>query len=86
MQYAFISADGKLVNIIEGALSPTEKIRFLADYRVLYGAEQIVEVEAEQRPAIGGTYTDGVFTAPPDQEPVPEPQPEPLPEIMEPEI
>jgi hypothetical protein len=86
MRYAFIDFNGIVVNVISGALTASEQARFLADYRTLFGAEQIIEVEAETTVWIGGTYTEGVFTAPPAPEPVPEPQPEPLPEIMEPEI
>jgi hypothetical protein len=69
----------------------------LADYRVLFGAESIVAVDADTAVWIGGSYTDGTFTAPPEPEPEPEPVPiveviaeplpEPLPEVItEPEI
>jgi hypothetical protein len=68
MNYAFINADGIVVNLISGALSPTEQQRFLADYRVLFGAESIVAVDATTSVWIGGSYTDGTFTAPPEPE------------------
>jgi hypothetical protein len=89
----FINADGIVVNVISGALTEIEQQRFLADYRVLFGAESIVAVDADTAVWIGGSYTDGTFTAPPEPEPVPiveviaEPLPEPLPEVItEPEI
>jgi len=93
MNYAFIDANGIVVNVISGALAPIEQQRFLADYRVLFGAESIVAVDADTAVWIGGSYTDGTFTAPPQPEPEPiveviaEPLPEPLPEVItEPEI
>jgi hypothetical protein len=87
MRYAFINADGIVVNVISGALTEIEQQRFLADYRALFGAESIVAVDADTAVWIGGSYTDGVFTAPPEPEPVPEVLPEPLPEVVtEPEI
>ena len=81
--YAFTNADGIVVNVISGALSPTEQQRFLTDYAVLFGATQIVAVDATTAVWIGGSYTDGTFTEPP----APEPLPEPLPEVVtEPEV
>ena len=65
MNYAFIDANGIVVNLISGALSEIEQQRFLADYRVLFGATQIVAVDADTTVWIGGTYTDGTFTPPP---------------------
>ena len=82
MRYAFINADGIVVNVIVGVLSPIEQQRFLADYRVLFGAEQIVAVDEGTAVWIGGTYTDGVFMAPPQPEPVPEPEPIAEPEAL----
>jgi hypothetical protein len=93
MNYAFIDANGIVVNVISGTLAPIAQQRLLADYRVLFGAESIVAVDADTAVWIGGSYTDGTFTAPPEPEPVPiveviaEPLPEPLPEVItEPEI
>jgi hypothetical protein len=89
MRYAFIDSNGIVVNVISGALTASEQARFLTDYRALFGAEQIIEVEAETTVWIGGTYTEGVFAPPPEPEPepAPEPLPEPLPEPQpEPEI
>jgi hypothetical protein len=93
MNYAFIDANGIVVNVVSGALSEIEQQRLLADYRALFGAEQVVAVDADTAVWIGGSYTDGTFTAPPEPEPEPEPEviaepvPEPLPEVVtEPEI
>lgn len=87
MRYAFINADGIVVNVISGALTASEQARFLSDYGILFGAIACIEVDAETAVWVGGSYTDGVFQAPPEPEPVPEPQPEPLPEPQpEPEI
>ena len=87
MRYAFINANGIVVNVISGALSEIEQQRFLADYRALFGAQSIVAVDADTAVWIGGSYTDGTFIAPPEPEPVPEVLPEPLPEVVtEPEI
>ena len=70
MNYAFIDANGVVVNLISGTLNPIEQQRFLADYRILFGAEQIIEVDSGTPVWIGGSYTDGVFTAPPEPEPI----------------
>lgn len=86
-RYAFINGNGIVVNVVSGALAPIEQQRFLADYRVLFGAESIIAVDAETAVWIGGSYTDGVFAPPPEPEPVPEVLPEPLPEeVTEPEL
>ena len=89
MKYAFTNSSGIVVNVIVGALAESQQQALLNDYRVLFGAEQIIEVDAETSVWIGGSYTDGVFAPPPEPEPepVPEPLPEPLPEPQpEPEI
>lgn len=75
MRYAFTDSNGIVVQVISGALNPTQQAQFLRDYSVLFGAVAIVEVEPETSVWIGGAYTDGVFTPPP--------QPEPAPEIVE---
>ena len=89
MRYAFINADGIVVNVISGALTASQQARFLADYGILFGAIACIEVDAETAVWVGGSYTDGVFAPPPEPEPepAPEPLPEPLPEPQpEPEI
>jgi hypothetical protein len=75
MNYAFTNADGIVVQVITGLLNADEQALFLRDYSVLFGAVAIIEVEPDTSVWIGGAYTDGVFTPPP--------QPEPLPEIVE---
>lgn len=87
MRYAFINAESIVVQVITGALNAAQQAMFLRDYAVLFGAVAIVEVSTEAQVWIGGSYTDGVFQAPPAPEPAPESQPEPLPEPQpEPEI
>jgi hypothetical protein len=73
MRYAFIDSNGIVVNLIVGALSPIEQQRFLADYRVLFGAIQIVAVDDGVGVWIGGSYdaSSGAFTPPPTPEPEP---------------
>jgi len=73
--YAFINADGIVVQAIGGELDVVQQAQFLRDYSVLFGATAIIGVEQGTSVWIGGTYTDGVFAPPP--------QPEPLPEIVE---
>jgi hypothetical protein len=75
MTYAFTNADSIVVQVITGTLNPAQQAQFLRDYATLFGATAIIEVEQGTSLWIGGTYTDGVFTEPP--------QPEPLPEIVE---
>jgi len=88
MRYAFTNADGIVVQVLTGDLAPIVQAQFLADYDVLFGAVNIIPVVDDAAEVwIGGSYTDGVFTAPRPAEPVPEPLPEPLPEPQpEPEI
>ena len=80
MKYAFINADGIVVQVIVGALSAAQQAQFLRDYAILFGAVAIVEVDADTPVWIGGGYTDGAFNEPPAPEPQPEPLPEPQPE------
>jgi hypothetical protein len=75
MNYAFLNADGIVVNVITGALTDKQLSQFLSDYAILFGATQVIPVGAEQAVWIGGSYTDGVFAPPP--------VPEPMPEILE---
>ena len=77
MRFAFINADGIVVQVIVGELNEQQQAQFLRDYNTLFGATSIVAVDAETSVWIGGSYTDGTFTAP-----APEPQPEPLPEVV----
>jgi hypothetical protein len=75
MKYAFINASGEVVQVISGFLTESQLQMFLADYAFLYGATSVISANENTTVWIGGTYTDGVFTEPP--------QPEPLPEIVE---
>jgi hypothetical protein len=86
MNYAFIDANGIVVNVVSGALAPIEQQRLLADYRVLFGADSIVAVDADTAVWIGGSYTDGTFTAPPEPEPLPIVVVEPITTPTEPEV
>ena len=86
-RYAFINANGIVVQVIVGNLNAQQQAQFLSDYSAIFGATQIVAVGDDTSVWIGGSYTDGTFTAPPEPEPVPEVLPEPLPEVVtEPEI
>ena len=85
MNYAFLNADGIVVNLITGTLTAQQLDQFLSDYATLFGATQVIAVDAATAVWIGGSYTEGVFSPPPA--PAPEPLPEPLPEPQpEPEI
>lgn len=70
-QYAFINANSVVVQAISGVLNAAQQAQFLRDYGVLFGATVVVEVESDTAVWIGGSYTDGVFIAPP---PAPEPE------------
>jgi len=67
--YAFINADGIVVQAIGGELDVVQQAQFLRDYSVLFGATAIIEVEGGTSVWIGGTYTDGQFQPPPQPEP-----------------
>ena len=75
VRHVFINAQGVVVNAIEGILSIDEKERFLRDYRILFGATSVVEVDSAAMIWIGGSYdsTSGEFSPPPSPEPEPEP-------------
>ena len=67
-RYAFINADGIVVQVIVGDLNAQQQAQFLGDYSVIFGATQIFAVDADTAVWIGGSYTDGTFTAPPEPE------------------
>jgi len=77
-RYAFINADGIVVQVIVGDLDERQQAQFLNDYRAIFGATQVIPVEADAAVWIGGSYTDGAFKP----EPVPEILAEPLPEVV----
>jgi len=66
MRYAFINADGIVVNLIAGELTQEQQAQFLRDYAILFGATQILSVDSDTTVWIGGSYTDGIFTPPPE--------------------
>ena len=79
MRYAFLNQDSTVVNVIVGELTPEQLGGFLDDYAKLFGATQVIAVDAETAVWIGGSYTGGEFLPPAE----PEPAPEPAPEIVE---
>jgi hypothetical protein len=80
-RYAFTNADGIVVNVIVGNLTPDQQQLFLRDQAALFGATQVIEVEPDTSVWIGGSYTGAEFLPPP--QPEPEPAPELAPETIE---
>lgn len=79
--YAYLDANGIVVNIIVGDLTEEDERAIFSDEQSNRGAVSFIRTTRNARPMIGGAYTDGVFQAPPA------PEPEPLPEpIVEPEV
>jgi hypothetical protein len=77
-KHAFLDADGIVVNLIVGSLTPSQQQLFLRDQATMFGATQVIEVEAGTSVWIGGTYDAAQGFLPP-----PQPEPEPEPEILE---
>ena len=75
-RYAFINADGIVVNVIVGNLTSDQQQLFLRDQAALFGATQVIQVEPDTSVWIGGTYDAAQGFLPPAQ-------PEPAPEIVE---
>ena len=71
MRFAFINADGVVVQLIVGDLNEDERAQFLRDYSVLFAAKEIVAVGADVSVWIGGSYDSdsGAFAPPPTPEP-----------------
>jgi hypothetical protein len=67
-RFAFINADGIVVNCIVGELNEEQQAQFLHDYGILFGATEIIAVDATTTVWIGGSYTDGAFSPPSTQE------------------
>jgi len=80
MRHAYLNAQDVVVQVIAGGVEGETHDAFLDVYRALYGAVRCIRIEDDRPVWIGGSYTDGVFTAPPEPEPLPEPLPEPQPE------
>jgi hypothetical protein len=70
-KHAFLDADGTVVNVIVGNLTPSQQQLFLRDQATLFGATQVIEVEPGTSVWIGGSYTEGQFLPPPEPEPAP---------------
>lgn len=68
MNYAFINANGIVVNLISGALDENQQAQFLRDYAILFGATQVVAVDENVAVWVGGSYTDDTFSPPPPPE------------------
>ena len=79
-RHVYLNASDVVVQVIFGGVDGGAHDLLLRDYGVLFGAVRCVRVEDETPVWIGGSYTDGVFTTPPEPEPLPEPLPEPQPE------
>jgi len=75
-KHAFLDADGIVVNVIVGSLTPSQQQLFLRDQATMFGATQVIEVEPDTSVWIGGAYDAAQGFLPP-------PQPEPAPEIVE---
>jgi len=83
IRYAYINANGVVVQITSGELTPELHNAFMRDYATLYGAARCVSVVDESQPVwIGGTYDDADGFAPPAPEPLPEPLPEVITELQ----
>jgi hypothetical protein len=63
-KYVFLNADGVVVQIIAGTLDAAQQEQFLSDYRSLFGATSVVEIEVTETAWMGGTYVDGSFLPP----------------------
>jgi hypothetical protein len=71
----FIGANRVVVNVLRGDIDEETRDSLIAQYRIIYGAEQCVMVDDSVPVWIGGSYdsTSGVFSPPPSPEPEPEP-------------
>ena len=63
-RYAFLDANGTVLNLIVGNLTVDEQQVFLRDHNAMYGAQQIIEVEPDTAVWIGGSYTGNQFLPP----------------------
>ncbi len=71
-KHAFLDADGIVVNLIVGSLTPSQQQLFLRDQATMFGATQVIEVEPGTSVWIGGSYTGGEFLPPAEPEPAAE--------------
>jgi hypothetical protein len=77
MHYVFLNQHSIVVNVIVGELTAEQLGIFLDDYAKLFGATQVVAVDAQTVVWIGGAYAGGEFLPPA------EPEPEQPPELIE---
>ena len=70
--YAFTNGNNVVVQVIIGLLDEAQKKQFLRDYYILFGAQNIIEVESGATAWIGGTYTPEEGFLPPPPPPAPE--------------
>ena len=68
-KHAFLDANGIVLNLIVGSLTPSQQQLFLRDQAAMFGATQVIEVEPDTSVWIGGSYTEGQFLPPPQPEP-----------------
>lgn len=71
MRYAFINQDGIIVQVMFGDLNDADRVQFLRDYKILFGAVDSVRVEDDAPVWMGGSYdsNSGTFVPPPSPEP-----------------
>ena len=67
-KHAFLDANGIVLNLIVGNLTPTQQQLFLRDQAALFGATQVIQVEPDTSVWIGGTYdaAQGFLPPPPE--------------------
>jgi hypothetical protein len=63
-KHAFLDANGIVLNLIVGNLTPDQQQLFLRDQAALFGATQVIQVEPDTSVWIGGSYTGGQFLPP----------------------
>jgi hypothetical protein len=72
-RYAFINAEGRVVQVISGSLNESQRDQFLRDYAILFGATSAIELADDAvRVWIGGSYTPEEGFLPPPPPPQPE--------------
>ena len=64
-KYAFVDDVGVVVNCINGTLTEAQQQQFLRDYKLLFGAAIVVEVDDSVAVHPGGTYANGVLVSQP---------------------
>jgi hypothetical protein len=72
MRTAVIDASGTVVNLLKGQIIPEQQSAFVEHFSRQYGPISLCVVEDDRAIWIGGSYTEGEFTPPPEPEPLPE--------------